>query len=110
MYARIARFEGLDANRIDERAEAMTQQVEAARSGTLPEGAPEGMTTLVETVKRVVELVDRENGTALAIVFCETDEDRRRADAALNAMSPGEGEGRRTAVEMYEVTIDESFA
>jgi hypothetical protein len=34
----------------------------------------------------------------------------RRADAALNEMSPGEGEGRRTGLEIYEVVLDEKFA
>jgi hypothetical protein len=34
----------------------------------------------------------------------------RRADEALNAMSPGEGMGSRTSVEIYEVLVDESFA
>jgi hypothetical protein len=64
----------------------------------------------METVKRVFEFVDRENGRALGITFCETEEDLRRADAALNEMSPGEGQGRRTSVEIYEVLLDETFA
>jgi hypothetical protein len=111
MYVRIARFEGLDPSRIDEQATAMKQQMAAARSGAMPEGAPtESVKTLMETVKRFLEVVDRESGTSLGIVFCESEDDLRRADAALNAMSPGEGEGRRTAVDMYEVTLDESFA
>jgi hypothetical protein len=34
----------------------------------------------------------------------------RRADEALNAMSPPSGAmGRRTGVEIYEVALDESF-
>jgi hypothetical protein len=64
----------------------------------------------METVKRFVQLTDREGGTALGIVFCETEDDARRADAALNEMSPGEGAGRRTGVEIYEVLLDEDFA
>ena len=42
-------------------------------------------------------------------MFCETDEDMRRAAAALDEMSPGEGAGRRTSVDIYEVMLDEKF-
>ena len=109
MYARIARFEGLDVSRIDEGAAEMKRQMEAGRSGNLPEDAPEAVKELMQTVKRWVQLVDRSAGTAVGIAFCDTEEDLRRADAALNAMSPDEGEGRRTSVELLEVVIDESF-
>jgi hypothetical protein len=54
--------------------------------------------------------VDREGGRSLGIVSCETEEDMRRADAAMNEMSTGEGEGRRTSVEIYEVVLDDTFA
>jgi hypothetical protein len=111
MYARIARFEGLDASRIDEQVAEMKRQMDEGRaSGDLPAGAPEEVRTLMETVKRVLQFADRESGSALGIVFCETEEDMRRADAALNEMSPGEGAGRRTSVEIYEVLLDETFA
>jgi hypothetical protein len=107
MYARIARFEGLDASRMDEQVAEMKQQIDA---GDLPADAPEQVRTLMETVTRVVQLGDRENARALGIVFCATEEDMRRADAALNEMSPGEGGGSRTSVEIYEVMLDETFA
>ncbi len=111
MYARIARFEGLDASRIDQQVAEMKRQIDESRaSGDLPAGAPEEVQTLMETVKRLLQLGDREGGTALGITFCETEEDMRRADAALNEMSPGEGQGRRASVEIYEVLLDESFA
>ena len=110
MYARIARFEGRDKNRIDEQTAAMKRQIDESRAGNVPDGAPEQVRTLMETVKRFVELVDRESGASLGITFCETEDDVRRADAALNEMSPGDGEGRRTSVEIYEVTLDEDFA
>jgi len=35
--------------------------------------------------------------------------DMRHADEALNRMSRGEGGGRRSSVEIYEVVLDESF-
>src|SRR5918994_5206286 len=110
MYARIARFEGGDEARIEAEAAEMKAQMDAGRSGQLPPDAPEQAKTLMETVKRVLMLVDRGSGTSLGITFSETEEDMRRADQALNEMSPGEGAGRRTSVESYEVLLDESFA
>ena len=110
MYARIARFEGIDVSQIDDEVAEMKRQMDVGRSGEVPAGAPEQVRTLMETVKRVLQFVDRENGTAVGIVFCETEEDMRRADAALSDMSPGEGGGRRTSLEIYEVMLDESFA
>ena len=110
MYARVARFEGLDPGTIDAQVADMKQQMEAARSGNIPEEAPEEVTTLMETIVRFAQFVDRESGQGLAIAYCETEEDLRRANEALNAMSPGEGGGRRTSLEMYEVVLEESFA
>jgi hypothetical protein len=111
MYARIARFEGLDTNRIDDQVAEMKRQIDEGRtSDDLPAGAPEQVRTLMETVKRLLQLVDRESGTALGITFCATEEDMRRVDEALNEMSPGEGQGRRAGVEIYEVVLDETFA
>jgi hypothetical protein len=109
MYVRIARFEGLDANSMDAQVAEMKRQMDEARSGELPAGAPEGVRTLMDTVTRFIELGDRESGTAVALVFCATEEDMARADAALNEMSPGEGGGSRTGVEILEVMLDESF-
>jgi len=110
MYARVARFEGVDPSTLAESvAERRRQMREAAESGTAPEGAPEQVATLMDTVKRVVELADREQGAMLVITFTETAEDMRRADEALNAMSPSGDEGQRTSRDIYEVVLDESF-
>ncbi len=51
MYARVARFEGRDTSRIDEQTAEMKRQMDAGRSGDLPDGAPEQVRTLMETVK-----------------------------------------------------------
>ena len=111
MYARVARFEGIDPGKVDAQIATMKQQLAAASGGELPEGAPEEVRTLMETVARYVQLVDRDNGRAVGISFCTSEEDMRRANEALNAMSPDVGEGRRVgSAELYEVAIDESFA
>jgi hypothetical protein len=109
MYARVARFEGGDPALIDEQVREMKAQMDAARSGNLPAEAPEQARTLMEVTARFMELVDRRSGASVAIAFFETEEDMRRADAALNEMSPPDGAGRRTSVEMLEVVLDESF-
>jgi hypothetical protein len=108
MYARIARFEGVDVGSIDEQVEEMRSQMQG---GELPADAPAELRTLLETVTRFMELVDRRSGTSLGIAFCETEDEMRRADEALNAMSPpSEAMGRRTSKEIYEVVLDESFS
>jgi len=110
MYVRMARFEGLDQSRIDEDVAEMQRQMDAGRSGELPDGAPDEARALMETVKRWVQLADRDKGTAIALAFCGSEGDARRADEALNAMSPDNGQGRRVgAAEIYEVVLDESF-
>jgi hypothetical protein len=111
VYVRIARFEGSDVARYDEDIAQMKRQIDDSRSGGLPEDAPPEMRTLGETVTRFLDLIDRKTGTSLGVTFCETEEDMRRADEALNAMSPPEDSGaRRTSVEIYEVGLDESFS
>ena len=105
MYARIARFEGGDPAAVDAQIAEMRAQVE----GDPPADAPEDVRTLMETVARLLQLVDRETATFVGITFCETEDEMRRADEALNRMSPGEGAGGRTAVDIFEVAIDKSF-
>lgn len=53
-------------------------------------------------------LLDRQQGVSLFLAFADDEAAMGRVDAALNAMSPGEGGGDRTAVETYEVLLDES--
>jgi hypothetical protein len=94
VFVRIAKFEGTAAEGVD----ATRAQIEAdMASGTTPEG--------LEGATEVMLLVDREGGRSLGAVFFETEEDLRRGDEALNAMSPGEGGGERSGVEIYEVAF-----
>lgn len=109
MYARIARFTGGDPSRIDEQLAEMKEQMDAGRAGATPADAPDEVRTLSETVRRVLVLVDRGSGASVGITFCDSEEDMKRADEALNRMSPGEGGGTRTSVEIYEVGLDEDF-
>ena len=95
MYARVARCEDAEGEGLNAAAERMKSQAESQGP---PEGGPAKGFTL---------LIDPESGRSLAIGLFETEEDLRKGDEALNAMSPpDDSSGRRTSVEMYEVAID----
>lgn len=94
MYARVARWEGGEADALRASAQEMNER---AASGP-PEGVP---------AKGFLMLVDPEGGTSMAIALFETEEDRRKGDETLNGMNPERGDvGKRTSVEMYEVGVD----
>ena len=110
MYARIAHFAGIAPSRIDEQVAEMKRQSAAAKAGNVPADTPAEVQTLMKTVTRFLYVVDREKGTGVGISFCETEDNMRRADAAMNEMSPGGDDGRRTGpAEIYEVVLDESY-
>jgi hypothetical protein len=93
MYARVVRWEG-------GQAEAMEQSAAQIRQDT-GSGPPEGV-----PAKGLLLLHDKEGGRALAISLFETEEDYAEGDATLNQMTPpGEGMGQRVAVEKYEVAV-----
>ena len=99
MYVRIARFEGGDGD-WDERIAQIGSTIRSGGQGT-------PMAAASDAISRAVLLVDRESNRGANLIFCETEDDLRRADAALNEMSPVGGRGPRTSVEMYEVAFDE---
>ena len=94
MYARVAKWEGAEADTI--RAAAVGIKAEAAS------GPPEGL-----PAKGLLLLIDPDGGRSMAISLFETEADMRKGDETLNAMSPpGDGMGRRSSVEMYEVAAE----
>ncbi len=98
MYVRMARFENAEGN-WDERIEEIRKRM----SGEVD--SPMGQAR--DAVKRAMMLVDRENNRGAGVIFCETEEDLRRVDEAMNQMTPPPDAGTRTAVEVYEVAVDE---
>ena len=99
MYVRIARFEDAGGNwdeRIEEVRKRMSGEVDSPMAQTL------------DAVKRALMLVDRENNRGAGVIFCETEEDLRRVDQAMEQMSPPPGAGTRASVEVYEVAVDET--
>jgi len=94
MYARVARFEGGEADAIRQNAQEIASRAESGP----PEGVP---------AKGFLLLIDPDSGRGLGIGLFETEEDLRKGDETLNAMSPpGEGMGDRASVETYEVAVD----
>jgi hypothetical protein len=93
MLARVARWEGAEAQALEDTAARIRSDAE----GGPPEGVPG---------KAFLLLQDPAGGKAIAIGFFETEDDYRKGDEALNSMSPpGEGMGQRVAVEKYEVAV-----
>jgi hypothetical protein len=95
MYVRIARFEGGDASRLDEVIAGSREMIDSTF-----DSPPEGF----EGVKAVWMLVDREAAKGIGLTVFENEEDLRRGDQALSAMSPAVEAGQtRSSVEIYEV-------
>jgi hypothetical protein len=94
MYARVARFEGGNADEI----QAAVADIKSRAEGGPPEGVPSTGFTF---------LVNPEEGRVLAIGMFETEEDLRKGDEVLNTMDPpGGGLGQRVSVETYEVGFE----
>ena len=99
MYVRIARFEGGERN-WDEFAAGVRETIRSGGQGTPFERAS-------DAVRRMMLLVDREGNRGANLIICDTEDDVRRVDAAMNEITPASGRGARTSVEMYEVVLDE---
>ena len=98
MYVRIARFEGgedFDVSRMDEVIDSSREMMDSTF-----DSPPEGL----EGARASWMLIDRENTRAIGLTLFENEEDLRRGDQALNAMSPAVDAGQsRSSVEIYEV-------
>ncbi len=88
-FARVVSFDGVSKQRIEQMKEEM--------SGDAP---PEEI-----PASEVIILHDPDAERSLAIVFFETEDDYRRADAALNAMPASDTPGSRTGVAKYDVAM-----
>lgn len=94
MYARVARWEGGDAEAIRSAVSEINSQAQ--------EGPPEGVPG-----KGFLLLQDPEGGKVMAIGLFETEDDYRQGDQVLNEMSPpGDGMGSRVSVEKFEVGVN----
>lgn len=94
MWVRIARFEGAEGDR-----ETNIQKVrERMKEGQAQADGP--------PIARALMLIDREGGRGASVIFCDTEEDMRKAGEYLNSMPAGVAGGTRTTVEVFEVAVD----
>lgn len=106
MHVRIAEFEA-DAASLDQMVDGVRDSLQQGREGGSPDGMTEEQREGLSGVTRVMMMVDREAGKIVNLVFTETEDELKRADAALNEMSPPGDGPRRTGVGRYEVAIDQ---
>jgi hypothetical protein len=93
MYARVARWEGADAQSMKTTADEIRARAET--EGGPPPGVP---------AKEFLLLHDSAEGKVIGITLFETEEDYRQGDETLNSMSPpGAGMGNRVSVEKFEL-------
>lgn len=96
MFARVARWEGADAEALESSVQAIRAQAEAE------EGPPPGV-----PAKKFLLFHDTGAGKALAVTLFETEDDYRQGDETLNSMSPpGDGMGQRVSVEKLELVVE----
>ncbi len=94
MYVRIAQFEA-PTDDWDERIAEVRRRMQGDDNAEMR-----------QLVTRSMMLVDRANGRGAGLFFCNTEDDLRKVDELLNAVTPPPGGGKRTSVQMYEVAVD----
>jgi hypothetical protein len=93
MYARVARWEGADAETLEKSAAEIRDQTD--------DGPPPGL-----PAKEFLLLHDTAAGKVLAVTLFENEDDYRQGDETLNSMSPpGGGMGERISVEKFELVV-----
>jgi hypothetical protein len=116
MYARVTRFEGGDPATLQKEIDGMRTQMESGLTDEAIDQMADQVKVrferdeverLLKSIKRTLVLTDSGKGRSAMVVFCDTEEDVRGVDALFDAMSPGEGGGKRQSVDIYEVSIDQ---
>jgi len=93
MLARVTTFEGGTADGIGAAVEQLQSDI--------PQGPPPGVKSTGLTM-----LVDPDGGRVLFVGLFATEEDLRASESALEEMSPPEGMGQRSSVDVYQVAAD----
>ena len=88
MYARVVRFTDVKQDQIDR----IKGEIEGG------DGPPPGV-----NAKGIRVMVDESQGTAVVVLFFDSEEDMQQADAAMDAMDSGETPGTRASVDRCEV-------
>lgn len=90
MLARVTTFEGGTAEGLRAAAEQMRSDI--------PQGPPPGIKSNGMTM-----LIDPDGGRAMFIGLFASEEDLRASESAFEEMSPPEGMGKRSSLDVYEV-------
>lgn len=90
MLARVTTFEGGTAEGLRAAAEQMRSDI--------PQGPPPGIKSNGMTM-----LIDADGGRAMFIGLFASEEDLRASESALEEMSPPEGMGKRSSLDVFEV-------
>src|SRR5215211_2706840 len=118
MFTRLTRFEGSDPAVLEGETEGMRTEMERGLTdesidqiaeqvkGRFERGEVE---RLLKSIKRTLLLTDSKKGSSAMLLFCDTENDARGVDELFDAMSPGEGGGKRQTTDLYEVAIDQKF-
>jgi Antibiotic biosynthesis monooxygenase len=100
MFARIATFEGVDADAADRTLDEVRERVEPIMRG-------------MTGFQGYMELMDRASSKAMTVSFFDSEENMRAAEPTFDEEMPRQlGDlmeqwaGRRSAVERYEVLLD----
>jgi hypothetical protein len=91
--ARVVTFEGGTADGIRAAVEQLQSDID--------KGPPEGVKS-----NGLTFLVDPDGGRAMFVGLFASDDDLRESEATLEEMSPPEGMGTRSSVDVYEVGAD----
>jgi hypothetical protein len=119
MYARVTRFEGSNPSTLTQELDDMRTQMQGGLTDEAIDQMAEQVkgqferdevARLLASIKRTIVLADAEKGSSAMVLFCDTEEDARGVDRLFDAMSPGEGGGRRQSADVYEVAIDQTFS
>jgi hypothetical protein len=118
MFARVTRFEGSDPAKLKQELADMGDQMQRGLTDESIDQMADAVkgqferdevARLLGSIKRTIVLADEEKGSSAMVLFCETEEDARGVDRLFDAMSPGEGGGRRQSADIYEVAIEQTF-
>jgi hypothetical protein len=119
MYARVTRFDGGEPATLKQELDDMRNQMQSGLTDEAIDQLAEQVkgqferdevARLLSSIKRTIVLADAEKGSSAMVLFCDTEEDARGVDRLFDAMSPGEGGGKRQSADVYEVAIDQTFS
>ena len=107
MHVRVARFEGIDPEGMEEMYAQFRNMVRAQERPEMM--SEEVFETLRSKVRRVLSLADREAGATIDLTFTDNAEDAKQVHEALDSLTPPEGSGSRSSVGTYELMLDEQL-